>query len=100
MSEWPKRFAKMQAHRALAVLPEKARPFYHAEYTIDFGGQDGDFAGLVCDECSHWHEYGHEEGCRVRRLEPDYRWRPKIVRAPTRIASVKSRRVASRIRWI
>lgn len=84
MSEWPKRFAKMQARRALLALPERIRPFYRAQYKITFNEQDGDFAGLVCNECNNWREYGHEQDCRARRYEPGYRWRPKIVGAHRR----------------
>jgi hypothetical protein len=80
MSEWPKRFAKMQARRALSALPERVRPHYHAEYKIDFGSGDGDFAGLVCEGCRQWREYGHKGTCRVRRYEPGYRWRAKKAR--------------------
>jgi hypothetical protein len=79
---WPTRFAEMQARRALSALPEKVRPHYHAEYKIDLYGKgtNGDFAGLVCNECNRWREYGHKDDCRVRRYEPTYRWRPTLIK--------------------
>lgn len=80
--QWPKRYAKLQAKIALSKLPDRVRPYYHAEYKIalysDQMDRDGDFAGLVCNECNHWRQYGHKEGCKVIRLEPDYRWRPHV----------------------
>lgn len=89
MSEWPKPFAKMQARRALLALPERVRPFYHAEYKITFDDRNGDFAGLVCEECNTWREYGHDEDCLVRRYEPGYRWRIKPTSASRRRVSAR-----------
>ena len=78
---WPKQSAKVKARAAMQRLPDTVRPYYHAEYRISFGEDDGEFAGLVCNVCNRWREYGHENGCSARRHEPNYRWRPKIIKA-------------------
>lgn len=65
---WPAPGAKIQAKAAIRHLPLAVRKCYHPEYRITFNERDGEFAGLVCNGCNHWHGHGHGEGCPVPLL--------------------------------
>ncbi len=81
-----------KAERVLELVPENARRYYIAQYSVGpgehihgtFGKQPFTFIGFICCSCDRWMITGHENNCPMNELMPpdfDYRAAVKLVEA-------------------